>query len=123
MDFGGHLATIESQSELNHLLTKVFPGRNNNYNYWIGLYEYGHGVWRWADDTPFGTTTFWHPNINHGDLTMDCVAMDDSQGQWIQQNCQIGWGWICQISKGFYNETDEIHAVTLPSPIVTNSKS
>lgn len=120
--FGGHLASIETQSELNHVLSRL-PNRQNNYNYWIGLYEYSHNEWRWSDGTAYGTTTYWHPNTNHGSDAMDCVGMEGQTGKWIQQNCNIGWGWVCEIPKGFYNATDEIHEVTVPSPTVNSGKT
>ena len=117
-DYGGHLASISSQSENTYIQSKVLPSRSTNYDYWIGLSEDG-ATWKWSDETPFLGNTFFDSTIDHGSAEVqDCVGMSSLTGNWIKQNCEMAWGWVCEIRKGVYMEGQE--APLLPSPTQTN---
>ncbi|XP_055351240.1 macrophage mannose receptor 1-like [Paramacrobiotus metropolitanus] len=122
--FGGHLASIATEFEYRHILDNVLPNRNSSYSYWIGLQENIYGDFEWSDGTPYGTFAFWHPNYNQNNeiISADCVAMDGNEGKWFVQSCNLAWGWVCEIPRGWYNETDDIMQVTVPAPTITNAR-
>jgi Lectin C-type domain len=119
-EFRGHLASIGNSDE-QAVLMRHFPKVEAGYLYWIGLHEQRDGSWAWSDGQPYGTTTFWHPTEQGSSQLLDCVGMDSESGMWMQQNCNLGAGWICQIPKGFYYDGEEIPAI--PSPITTNGNN
>jgi hypothetical protein len=120
IDFRGHLASIETAEEQADVLQQIRV-KEEGYTYWIGLKEKNEGSWAWSDGQPYGTTTFWRPIGHQGSSSLlDCVGVESETGQWVQQNCNIGAGWVCEVPKGFYHDGQEIP--TIPSPITTNRK-
>ncbi|OQV13092.1 C-type mannose receptor 2 [Hypsibius exemplaris] len=111
--FRGHLASIEGPAEAAEILAQL-PNKLNGYAYWIGLSEASEGVWKWSDGRPYGVSG-QVPDGHGSTFLLDCVAMDAQSGLWIQQNCNLGWGWVCEVPKGFYHEGDEIPLISPPT--------
>ncbi|OQV11956.1 C-type mannose receptor 2 [Hypsibius exemplaris] len=117
-DFSGHLASISSKAEQDHV-NSILRIRPQHYNYWIGLYEDGTS-WKWSDGTPFLGTNFFNPTIDSSsEQAHDCVGIYTTDGTWLKQNCEVTWGWVCEIPKGFYLEGQQIP--TLPTPAAANA--
>ncbi|OQV11953.1 Macrophage mannose receptor 1 [Hypsibius exemplaris] len=118
-DFKGHLASITSQEEQNHLRS-ILGWRPQHYSYWIGLYEDGTS-WKWSDDTPFLGVQFFDSSSNSSsEHAHDCVGINYN-GNWLAQNCLLTWGWICEVPKGVYLDGQDIP--TLPTITTTANET
>ncbi|XP_055351238.1 uncharacterized protein LOC129597631 [Paramacrobiotus metropolitanus] len=120
--YRGHLASIDSLNEQN-VISFMLPytswqANQQRENFWIGLKEKDQS-WAWSDGSVYGTNTFFNSMLDHSTTdVVDCVAMEAYTGSWIKQNCQLSWGWVCEVPKGFYTEGEELP--TLPPTIETN---
>ncbi|XP_052030751.1 C-type lectin domain family 4 member A-like [Apodemus sylvaticus] len=97
-DKGAHLVVIHSKEEQDFITGTL----RRNAAYFIGLWDTGHGQWRWVDQTPYNeSATFWHQNEPNN---------DDEKCVMINYRYNIGWGWndircsdkqnsICQMKK------------------------
>lgn len=106
-----HLVVIHSKKEQD-FLTGIL---NTKAAYFIGLWDAGHGQWRWVDQTPYNkSATFWHREEPSND-DEKCVA--------IIHRRNAGWGWNdipCSIEQNSICQTKQIHLWIIHSPWAFN---
>ncbi|OQV22957.1 C-type mannose receptor 2 [Hypsibius exemplaris] len=118
----GHLASIETSQENDMVKSILLPDLTvgaEGHNYWIGLREEtsptGALRWAWSDGTPV-TNTFFHSAVSHASDVQDCAAFDSATSRWIQQNCDLSWGWVCEVQQGVYRPNDVLPAIPTVIP-------
>lgn len=79
---GGHLVTVNDQSEMDWLVQKFVVEPHYDYNYWIGLNDEAQwGIYVWSSGEPL-TYINWYPGEpNHGSYGDEHFAMFDVWSQ------------------------------------------
>ncbi|XP_036810069.1 C-type lectin domain family 4 member E-like isoform X1 [Oncorhynchus mykiss] len=100
LERGADLVIVNSDMEQQFLL-------GLNKGAWIGLTDsVTEGTWRWVDDTPLTTPSYWHSQQpdNGGDNPAngeeDCVELNTETWRpakaWNDQSCLDNRHWICE---------------------------
>jgi hypothetical protein len=102
------------------LTFQLLNSYERNLQAWIGLRQNPDqgNKWQWIDGKPLVYERWETDGQNHETNQPDCVAMEIFLGDWIPQNCQQAWGWICELPKGVYTEGQLIE--DFPAPIESN---
>ncbi|XP_074652342.1 macrophage mannose receptor 1-like isoform X2 [Tubulanus polymorphus] len=112
--YGGHLTSIDSQTELNFVLGMIGKLTSGSSKYWVGL-SYRDGPGRWSDKLPLLYTN-WDRRQPSSTSSSQCVRMSKTLGVWSTASCTYTGNFICK-------KTNDSFATILPPtepPIVGN---
>jgi len=121
--YGGYLATIETQEENDYLYTMLKSISSKTANWWIGGndFEAGENNWIWTSskirlDAGFQDWTLGQPDNGGGDFNKhgdeNCLSMIrigyGSPHRWVDQRCGMWQPSICEVPNPNYNGSDAL---------------
>ena len=74
----------------------LFPPYRNS-PHWIGLRDYGNGIFQWTDPLRELNWTNWGPSSNNKDL--QCTRRTNN-GKWQVEDCGLERRYICEKVEG-----------------------
>ncbi|XP_072010898.1 macrophage mannose receptor 1-like [Engystomops pustulosus] len=99
IEIGGHLVSIEDESEADFLRRQTEIHSDSVQRRWIGLYRTVEDKWLWLDKTPMDYVNWKSYRDNKGDETDKCVMMNAKKGSWDTISCTSKSGFICKVVK------------------------
>ncbi|KAG9463224.1 hypothetical protein GDO78_022179, partial [Eleutherodactylus coqui] len=95
---GASLTSIEDSTELDFLLYHTELLRNQEEDFWIGLYKNVKDEWLWLDNTPVDFVN-WNNEAPDKDMSLNCLMMNAKKGTWDIASCYLYRGYICKTLK------------------------
>lgn len=102
--YGGHLASISSQSDQNFMFTNIKQYTNGHF--WIGYNDRANeSVFVWTDGANSTFTNWGYKEPNDYNKNEDCAEIPGNSGRWNDNDCKKVYSYICSTNVGMFNNT------------------